>query len=69
MEKQTKNDYLSLVISDSPPDKPEENLVKRYKNRIKRVSQQKEEDIYSLVTNVLTKEFDPHLSYSITKIL
>ena len=61
--KQTKNDYLSLVISDSPPDKPEENLVKRYKNRIKRVSQQKEEDIYSLVTNVLTKEFDPHSSY------
>ena len=35
-KKQTKNDYLSLVISDSPPDKPEENLVKRYKNRIKR---------------------------------
>ena len=62
-KKQTKNDYLSLVISDSPPDKPEENLVKRYKNRIKRVSQQKEEDIYSLVTNVLTKEFDPHSSY------
>ena len=51
------------MISDSPPDKPEENLVKRYKNRIKRVSQQKEEDIYSLVTNVLTKEFDPHSSY------
>ena len=62
-KKQTKNDYLSLMISDSPPDKPEENLVKRYKNRIKRVSQQKEEDIYSLVTNVLTKEFDPHSSY------
>ena len=62
-KKQTKNDYLSLVISDSPPDKPEDNLVKRYKNRIKRVSQQKEEDIYSLVTNVLTKEFDPHSSY------
>ena len=62
-KKQTKNDYLSLVISDSPPDKPEENLVKRYKNRIKRVLQQKEEDIYSLVTNVLTKEFDPHSSY------
>lgn len=62
-KKQTKNDYLSLMISDSPPDNPEENLVKRYKNRIKRVSQQKEEDIYSLVTNVLTKEFDPHSSY------
>ena len=62
-KKQTKNDYLSLVISDSPPDKPEDNLVKRYKNRIKRVSQQKEEDIYSLVTNVLTKGFDPHSSY------
>ena len=62
-KKQTKNDYLSLVISDSPPDKPEDNLVKRYKNRIKRVLQQKEEDIYSLVTNVLTKEFDPHSSY------
>ena len=61
--KQTKNDLLLLKISDSPPDNPSANLIKRYKNRIKRISQQKEEDIFSLIINVLSKEFDPHSSY------
>tara|TARA_B100001142_G_scaffold121239_1_gene123161 strand:- start:3693 stop:5735 length:2043 start_codon:yes stop_codon:yes gene_type:complete len=61
--KQTKNDLLLLKISDSPPDNPSTNLIKRYKNRIKRISQQKEEDIFSLIINVLSKEFDPHSSY------
>ena len=51
------------MISDSPPDKPEENLVKDIRIESKEFHKQKEEDIYSLVTNVLTKEFDPHSSY------
>ena len=61
--KQTKNDLLLLRISDSPPEDPSKNLIKRYKNRIKRISQQKEEDLFSLIINVLSKEFDPHSSY------
>ena len=51
--KQTKNDLLLLRISDSPPEDPSKNLIKRYKNRIKRISQQKEEDLFSLIINVL----------------
>ena len=61
--KQTKNDLLLLKISDSPPEDASKNLIKRYKNRIKRISQQKEEDLFSLIINVLSKEFDPHSSY------
>jgi carboxyl-terminal processing protease len=61
--KQTKNDLLLLKISDSPPEDASKNLIKRYKNRIKRISQQKEEDLFSLIINVLSKEFDPtHLT-------
>lgn len=62
-KKQTKNDLLSLMISGSLSDEPINNLAKRYKNRIKRINQQKEEDIFSLVVNVLSKAFDPHSSY------
>jgi len=62
-KKQTKNDLLSLMISGSLSDEPINNLAKRYKNRIKRINQQKEEDIFSLVINVLSKAFDPHSSY------
>ena len=38
-------------------------MIKRYKNRIRRISQQKEEDIFSLAINILTNQFDPHSSY------
>jgi len=51
------------MISGSLSDEPINNLAKRYKNRIKRINQQKEEDIFSLVVNVLSKAFDPHSSY------
>ena len=60
---ETKNDLLIAKLSDSPSSKPKDDLLKRYKNRIRRISQQKEEDIFSLAINILTNQFDPHSSY------
>ena len=60
---ETKNDYLVIKLSESSSVKPQNDLIKRYKNRIRRISQQKEEDIFSLAINILTSQFDPHSSY------
>jgi carboxyl-terminal processing protease len=60
---ETKNDLLLANISDSASSSPRENLKKRYSNRVRRINQQKEEDIFSLAINILTNQFDPHSSY------
>ena len=59
----TKNDLLVAKMSESSSSEPNSDLVKRYKNRIRRINQQKEEDIFSLAINILTNQFDPHSSY------
>ena len=59
----TKNDLLVAKMSESSSSEPNSDLVKRYKNRIRRINQQKEEDIFSLAINTLTNQFDPHSSY------
>ena len=38
-------------------------IEKRYKNRLRRISQRNEEDIFSIAVNNLTSFFDPHSSY------
>ena len=60
---ETKNDLLIASTSDSSSSKPTTDLVKRYENRIRRIHQQKEEDIFSLAINTLSNQFDPHSSY------
>ncbi len=60
---ETKNDLLVARLSDSSSSKPLVDLRKRYENRIRRINQQKEEDIFSLAINILTNQFDPHSSY------
>ena len=60
---ETKNDLLIARTSDSSSSEPNNDLIKRYENRIRRIYQQKEEDIFSLAINVLTNQFDPHSSY------
>ena len=59
----TKNDLLVAKISDSASSNPNDDLIKRYKNRIRRINQQKEEDIFSIAINTLSNQFDPHSSY------
>ena len=60
---ETKNDLLVAKLSDSSSDNPKEDISKRYKNRLRRIAQQKEEDIFSLAMNILANQFDPHSSY------
>ena len=60
---ETKNDYLVIKLTESSNLKPQSDLIKRYQNRIRRINQQKEEDIFSLAINILTNQFDPHSSY------
>ena len=59
----TKNDLLVAKISDSASSNPNDDLINRYKNRIMRINQQKEEDIFSIAINILSNQFDPHSSY------
>ena len=60
---ETKNDLLVANMSDSASSNPKVDLKKRYANRVRRINQQKEEDIFSLAINILTNQFDPHSSY------
>ena len=60
---ETKNDLLVALMSETLSDHPNKVLLKRYKNRIRRIQQQKEEDIFSIAINTLSNQFDPHSSY------
>ena len=62
-KKLTENDLILEILANNPYDSAVENLIKRYKNRTKRIAQQKEEDIFSIATNTFTNQFDPHSSY------
>jgi len=51
------------MLTDKTEDEAIELIAKRYKNRLRRISQRNEEDIFSIVMNNLTGLFDPHSSY------
>ena len=61
--KLAKNDVLTSMLTDKSEDEAVELISKRYKNRLRRISQRNEEDIFSIVMNNLTGLFDPHSSY------
>jgi len=61
--KLAKNDVLTSMLTDKTEDEAIELIAKRYKNRLRRISQRNEEDIFSIVMNNLTGLFDPHSSY------
>jgi len=58
-----KNDVLNSLLSEKDLDEAKNNIAKRYKNRVRRISQRNEEDIFSMVMNNITGLFDPHSSY------
>ena len=58
-----KNDVLTSMLADKELDEATETIEKRYKNRLRRISQRNEEDIFSIAMNNLTSYFDPHSSY------
>jgi carboxyl-terminal processing protease len=61
--KLAKNDVLTSMLADKELDEATETIEKRYKNRLKRISQRNEEDVFSISMNNLTSYFDPHSSY------
>ena len=61
--KLAKNDVLTSMLADKELDEATETIEKRYKNRLRRISQRNEEDIFSISMNNLTSYFDPHSSY------
>ena len=61
--KLAKNDVLTSMLTEKSEDEAVELIFKRYKNRLRRISQRNEEDIFSIVMNNLTGLFDPHSSY------
>jgi carboxyl-terminal processing protease len=62
-KKITKNDMLTSELADKSDDNSIENIKKRYTNRIRRINQRKDEDIFSLAMSSLTSQFDPHSTY------
>ena len=61
--KLAKNDVLTSMLADKDLEEATETIEKRYKNRLRRISQRNEEDIFSIAMNNLTSYFDPHSSY------
>jgi carboxyl-terminal processing protease len=58
-----KNDVLTSMLSEKELDEATETIEKRYQNRLRRISQRNEEDVFSISMNNLTSFFDPHSSY------
>ena len=58
-----KNDVLTSMLADKTLNEATETIEKRYKNRLRRISQRNEEDIFSISMNNLTSFFDPHSLY------
>ncbi|MBD63399.1 MAG: peptidase [Gammaproteobacteria bacterium] len=61
--KLAKNDVLTSMLADKNLDEATETIEKRYKNRLRRISQRNEEDVFSISMNNLTSFFDPHSAY------
>ena len=61
--KLAKNDVLTSILVGQELDEATETIQKRYKNRLRRISQRNEEDVFSIIMNNLTGLYDPHSSY------
>ena len=61
--KLAKNDVLTSMLADKELQEATKTIEKRYKNRLRRISQRNEEDVFSISMNNLTSYFDPHSSY------
>ena len=61
--KLAKNDVLTSMLADKDLQEATNTIIKRYKNRLRRISQRNEEDVFSIAMNNLTSIFDPHSSY------
>ena len=58
-----KNEILTRKLDDIAPDEITQLLEKRYHNRIIRLSQVDEKDVFNSYMNAVTMSFDPHTQY------
>ena len=61
--KLAKNDVLTSMITNKELDEATETIEKRYKNRLRRITQRNEEDVFSISMDNLMSYFDPHSAY------
>jgi carboxyl-terminal processing protease len=62
-KKMSKNDVLTSMLASNDLDEATSLIEKRYSNRLRRIGQRNQEDIFSLAMNNLMSIFDPHSSY------
>lgn len=62
-EQRVKNDIISLYLKDKKWPEIKKSLIKRYNLAIKRLTQNKADDILQTYLNAFSREIDPHTSY------
>ncbi len=58
-----KNEFISILLSNTNFENAKNKLLKRLDNRIKSLNRIKSDDIFSLYTNSITSLYDPHTNY------
>ncbi len=58
-----KNEFISILLSNTSFENTKNKLLKRLNNRIKSLNRIKSDDIFSLYTNSITSLYDPHTNY------
>jgi carboxyl-terminal processing protease len=61
--KRLKLNILNLKLAGKTQEEAVKTLQRRYKNQLKRVQQQKDDDVFELMINSLTMLYDPHTNY------
>ena len=61
--RRVKLSLLNLKMAGKELDEARETIAKRYANQLKRVKQEKSEDVFEVALNSLTTLFDPHTNY------
>lgn len=61
--KRLQSSLLSLKLADKELAEAKEILIKRYRQQLKRITQQDNADAFEVMINALTLLYDPHTSY------
>ena len=61
--KRIKSYFLTQKLANEEVTKSREQLLKRYKNQLDRLSKNKSEDVYEIYINAFTELYDPHTNY------
>lgn len=62
-EQRVKNDIINLYLKDKKWSEIKKTLIKRYNLAIRRLTQNKADDILQTYLNAFAREIDPHTSY------